>query len=185
MIAAGQTLGMRRQVFMVSVGGFDTHANQMRDQPVLMARVAQASNYFLSALNTMGLLNNVTLFSASDFGRTLTSNGDGSDHGWGSHHFIAGGGVKGGTIHGQFPITALGNGNRCRIRAAAAWRRRHRTGSATGQLDGAQRHRAGHGAAQPVVVRQSTAADARSVTTGSQSVAGAAHRSDRAGGAGI
>ncbi|WP_418320785.1 DUF1501 domain-containing protein [Piscinibacter sakaiensis] len=108
MIAAGQTLGMRRQVFMVSIGGFDTHANQMRDQPVLMARVAQSVNYFLSSLNTMGMLNNVTLFTASDFGRTLTTNGDGSDHGWGSHHFIAGGGVRGATIHGRFPTTALG-----------------------------------------------------------------------------
>ncbi len=108
MIAAGQTLGMRRQVFMVSIGGFDTHANQMRDQPLLMARVAQSVNYFLSALDSVGLLNNVTLFSASDFGRTLTSNGDGSDHGWGSHHFIAGGGVRGATIHGRFPTTALG-----------------------------------------------------------------------------
>ncbi len=108
MIAAGQTLGMRRQVFMVSIGGFDTHANQMRDQPVLMARVAQSINYFLSAMNTVGLLDNVTLFTASDFGRTLTSNGDGSDHGWGSHHFIAGGGVRGATIHGRFPTTAVG-----------------------------------------------------------------------------
>ncbi len=108
MIAAGQTLGMKRQVFMVSIGGFDTHANQMRDQPVLMARVAQSVDYFLASLNTMGLLNNVTLFSASDFGRTLSSNGAGSDHGWGSHHFIAGGGVKGATIHGRFPVTALG-----------------------------------------------------------------------------
>lgn len=108
MIGAGQAMGMRRQVFMVQIGGFDSHNNQMRDQPVLMSRVAQSANYFLSALDTMGLLDKVMLFSASDFGRTLTSNGDGSDHGWGSHHFVAGGGVNGRSIYGQFPLTALG-----------------------------------------------------------------------------
>jgi uncharacterized protein (DUF1501 family) len=108
MIGAGQALGMRRQVFMVQIGGFDSHNFQMRDQPVLMARVAQSASYFLSAMNSMGMLDRVMLFSASDFGRTLTSNGDGSDHGWGNHHFVAGGGVKGRNIYGQFPTTALG-----------------------------------------------------------------------------
>jgi uncharacterized protein (DUF1501 family) len=108
LVAAGQTLGMRRQVFMVNIGGFDTHANQMRDQPPLMARVAQSIGYFMNALNGVGLQNNVTLFTASDFGRTLTSNGDGSDHGWGSHHFVAGGAVRGREIYGRMPITALG-----------------------------------------------------------------------------
>jgi uncharacterized protein (DUF1501 family) len=99
---------MRRQVFMVSVGGFDTHANQLRDQPLLMARVANSVDWFLTALQGAGLLDRTTLFTASDFGRTLTSNGQGSDHGWGSHHFIAGGAVKGRRIYGNFPITALG-----------------------------------------------------------------------------
>jgi uncharacterized protein (DUF1501 family) len=108
MIRAGQGLGLQRQVFMVSMGGFDSHANQMRDQPSQMARVAQSSDYFLSALAGLGLLNNVTLFTASDFGRTLSSNGAGCDHGWGSHHFVAGGAVKGTQIYGRFPVTALG-----------------------------------------------------------------------------
>lgn len=108
MIAAGQGMGMRRQVFMVSLGGFDSHAFQMRDQPLLMARVAQSVSWFLSAMQGQGLLNNVLLFTASDFGRTLVSNGDGSDHGWGSHHLVAGGTVKGRTIYGRFPVTALG-----------------------------------------------------------------------------
>ena len=107
MIGAGQTMGMRRQVFMVSMGGFDTHYNQMRDQPSLMARVAHSVDYFMTAVAGLGLANNVTLFTASDFGRTLASNGDGSDHGWGSHHFVAGGAVKGRTIYGKFPVTAL------------------------------------------------------------------------------
>ena len=108
MAGAAQTLGMRRQIFMVSVNGFDTHANQVRDQPVLMAQVAQSIDYFLTALATMGLLNSVTLFTASDFGRTLISNGAGSDHGWGSHHFVAGGSVMGRNIYGRFPDVALG-----------------------------------------------------------------------------
>jgi uncharacterized protein (DUF1501 family) len=111
MIVAGQKLGMRRQVFMVSMGGFDTHANQMRDQPWLMTRVAQSTDYFLSALSALGVLDNVVLFSGSDFGRALLSNGSGSDHGWGGHHFVAGGPVHGGAIHGRFPNVALGSGD--------------------------------------------------------------------------
>jgi uncharacterized protein (DUF1501 family) len=108
MVAAAPGLGLRRQVFMVSLGGFDTHSNQLRDHPRLGARVAHAVDWFLASLRGAGLLDRVTLFTASDFGRTLTSNGDGSDHGWGSHHLIAGGAVKGRTIYGTFPVTALG-----------------------------------------------------------------------------
>ena len=108
LMVAGQTMGMRRQVFMVSMGGLDSHNNQMRDQPSLMARVAHSIDYFMAALASQGLQNNALLFTASDFGRTLTSNGDGSDHGWGSHHFVVGGGVKGRQILGRFPTTALG-----------------------------------------------------------------------------
>jgi uncharacterized protein (DUF1501 family) len=109
LVGAGQMLGMRRQVFMVSMGGFDTHSNQMRDQPLLMAKAAQSIGYFMGALRSLGLQNNVTLFTASDFGRTLTSNGDGSDHGWGSHHFVAGGAVRlGREIYGRFPVTTIG-----------------------------------------------------------------------------
>ncbi len=108
MIAAGPALGMRRQVFMVSLGGFDCHSNQLRDQPLMMARVAQSVDWFLGAMQGAGMLNNVALFTASDFGRTLVNNGDGCDHGWGSHHFVAGGAVKGREIYGRFPVTALG-----------------------------------------------------------------------------
>jgi len=108
MIAAGPGMGMRRQVFMVSISGFDSHSNQLRDQPLLMARVAQSVNWFLSALQARGLLNSVLLFTASDFGRTLTSNGDGCDHGWGGHQFVFGGSVKGRNIYGTMPVAALG-----------------------------------------------------------------------------
>lgn len=109
MIQAAPALGMQRQVFMVSMGGFDTHANQMRDQPLLMSRVAHSVDWFLNALNTAGMLDQITLFSASDFGRALASNGSGCDHGWGGHHFVAGGAVKGRNIYGRFPSTALGS----------------------------------------------------------------------------
>ncbi len=107
MVAAAPRLGSRRQVFMVSMGGFDTHANQVRDQPMLMARVAHAVSWFLSALAGIGMQNNVTLFTASDFGRTLTSNGQGTDHGWGAHHFVVGGAVRGRQIYGRMPSMAL------------------------------------------------------------------------------
>jgi uncharacterized protein (DUF1501 family) len=108
MIAARGPLGMRRQVFMVQIGGFDTHGNLMRDQPALMASVAQSIAWFTATMREQGLEDSVTLFTASDFGRTLTSNGSGSDHGWGSHHFIAGGAVRGRDIYGRFPVTSLG-----------------------------------------------------------------------------
>jgi uncharacterized protein (DUF1501 family) len=108
LIAAGTSLGMKRQVFMVSIGGFDSHSFEMRDQPLLMSRVSQSVNWFLNAMRSLGMLDKVTLFSASDFGRTLTSNGDGADHGWGGHHFVVGGAVKGGEIYGTMPVTALG-----------------------------------------------------------------------------
>ena len=108
MVAAAPNLGMRRQVFMVSMGGFDSHAYQMRDQPLLMARVANAVSWFHSALDGMGMGNNVTLFTASDFGRTLASNGDGSDHGWGSHHLVVGGAVRGQRYYGTAPPVEMG-----------------------------------------------------------------------------
>jgi uncharacterized protein (DUF1501 family) len=108
MIGARDALGMRRQVFMVQIGGFDSHGNQLRDQPGLMGSVAQSIAWFIGAMREQGLEDAVTVFTASDFGRTLTSNGSGSDHGWGSHHFVAGGAVRGRDIYGRFPITALG-----------------------------------------------------------------------------
>lgn len=105
-ISARQALGAKRQVFFVSLGGFDTHDFQLNDQPTLHTQVAGAIDAFYRATVELNVANLVTTFTASDFGRTLTSNGDGSDHGWGAHHFVVGGAVRGGSIYGAFPTIA-------------------------------------------------------------------------------
>jgi uncharacterized protein (DUF1501 family) len=105
-IGARAGLGAKRQVFFVSMGGFDTHDGQNMNQADLLARISHALGYFDTALAGLvggDMRNNVTLFTASDFGRTLTSNGDGTDHGWGGHQFVMGGAVNGGEIYGRFP----------------------------------------------------------------------------------
>ena len=106
MIAAAPGLGVRRQVFFVSLGGWDTHDFQNTTQPNLLAKVAHAMSYFDGALSNVGGIDRraqVTTFTASDFSRTITTNGDGTDHAWGGHHFIMGGAVKGQDIYGQYP----------------------------------------------------------------------------------
>jgi len=103
LIAARGALGLKRQVFLVSLGGFDTHDGLLTRQPPLLAQVAAALTGFQAAIDSLGLAPNVTAFTASDFGRTLTSNSDGSDHGWGSTHFVLGGAVKGAAFYGTPP----------------------------------------------------------------------------------
>ncbi len=109
-IIGGQALtGARRQVFLVGKGGFDNHDALLRNHGGLMTQVAEAVAWFDGAMHALGLRDKVTLFTASDFGRTLTSNGDGSDHGWGSHHFVVGGAVRGRNVYGRFPAIGLDN----------------------------------------------------------------------------
>ena len=105
-------LGAKRQVFYVTLGSFDTHDRQKVLHADLMARLAHALAYFdstLASLQGADLRRQVTTFTASDFGRTFSSNGDGTDHGWGAHHFVVGGAVKGRDIYGAFPTTGLGH----------------------------------------------------------------------------
>ena len=106
MISARTALSAKRQVFFVSLGGFDTHDGILTEHPALMATVGQALAAFQAATVEMGVANSVTAFTASDFGRTLTTDGDGSDHGWGSMHFVLGGAVKGRAFYGAAPVIA-------------------------------------------------------------------------------
>jgi uncharacterized protein (DUF1501 family) len=107
-IAARGALGTARQVFFVSLGGFDNHDFLLSNHAGQLAQMNAAVNAFYAWLVQMNIQDQVTLFTASDFGRTLTSNGDGSDHGWGSHHFVIGGSVLGGEVYGTFMPTAFG-----------------------------------------------------------------------------
>lgn len=102
-------LGQQRNIFFVNIGGFDTHATQMPDngQPRLLRRVSRALGAFYTALEEMGLENSVTTFTMSEFARTLNSNGDGSDHGWGGIQMVMGGSVRGGRLYGTWPDMAL------------------------------------------------------------------------------
>jgi uncharacterized protein (DUF1501 family) len=106
-IGARAGLGANRQVFFVSMGGFDTHDGQNRGHADLMARLSHALGYFDATLATLGVRDSVAVFTASDFGRTFTTNGDGTDHGWGAHHFVSGGAVRGKEIYGRFPTVGL------------------------------------------------------------------------------
>jgi uncharacterized protein (DUF1501 family) len=101
--ANGSSMGVKRQVFFASLGGFDLHDNLMANHSKLLKNVSDAMYSFYKATEESGLQNQVTTFTASDFGRTLSSNGDGSDHGWGSHHMVMGGAVDGKKFWGKAP----------------------------------------------------------------------------------
>jgi len=107
-IASRDALQMNRQIFFASLGGFDTHTDELNTQQNLLVQVSQAMGAFYAATLELGVETQVTSFTLSDFGRTFQpASGGGSDHAWGSHHFILGGSVKGGDFYGTFPTLAL------------------------------------------------------------------------------
>jgi uncharacterized protein (DUF1501 family) len=122
--AASGGFGMRRQIFFCQVGGYDLHSGQT-DAPAggsvlhgahanLFAELSQCINAFQNAMDQIGTLHadasfaqRITAFTCSDFGRTFPANGQGSDHGWGSHHLVMGGAVHGQQTYGMFPTLAV------------------------------------------------------------------------------
>jgi len=102
-------LGMARQIFYVSVGNYDTHNYQVDHQHDNLAQLSQALAAFHAATVELGVAGSVTAFTASDYGRSLASNGDGTDHGWGGHHFVVGGAVRGQRFYGRMPSLRANN----------------------------------------------------------------------------
>jgi uncharacterized protein (DUF1501 family) len=126
LIKVKDTLGMKRQIFFCSIGGFDTHTNETSADPTvpngsggqgnLLTQFSQAARAFYEEMGAQGNSNSVTLFTISDFGRTFQASGSGAtavgtDHAWGSHAFIMGGSVLGGTFYGSYPTLALNGPN--------------------------------------------------------------------------
>lgn len=109
LIASREQLGMEQQVFFVLMGGWDTHTNQIESTPVLLQYLNEAVTTFQDTIDDINQSQTVTGFTASDFGRTLTSNGNGTDHGWGGHNFVFGDAINGGQIYGQMPNYASAN----------------------------------------------------------------------------
>ena len=102
-------IGHQREIFFVSIGGFDTHTGQVAGHNNLFPQVSKAINAFYQATVGLGVASNVTTFTLSDFGRTMKPNSAGTDHGWGSHHFVVGGGVQGKKFYGTYPnVTVAG-----------------------------------------------------------------------------
>ena len=106
-IAAKDDLGVCRQTFFVTIGGWDHHDEVLANQQYLLGVVNNAIKEFFDALTEIGMEDKVTLFTISDFARTLTSNGNGSDHAWGGNALVAGGAVKGKKIYGTYPSLSL------------------------------------------------------------------------------
>ncbi len=108
LIKAQAEIGDARQIFFVGLNGFDTHNNQLATQAPLLRTLSANLGTFWAALGEIGMRNDVTVFTASDFGRTLGSNGNGADHAWGSHQLILGGAVRGGKYYGRMPTLSIG-----------------------------------------------------------------------------
>ncbi len=107
MISIRENLGMKRQIFFVGIGGWDTHGNQLNEHAERLATLNDGLSSFYNATEELGVTDSVTAFTASEFGRTLSINGDGTDHAWAGHHLIMGGAVNGGQVHGEMPQLVL------------------------------------------------------------------------------
>lgn len=103
MISIRKNLGMKRQIFFVALGGWDSHSNQLADHTVQLKKLNDALSSFHKTTIELGIEDSVTTFTASEFGRSYSTNGDGTDHAWAGHNLIMGGAVKGGKIHGSLP----------------------------------------------------------------------------------
>lgn len=106
-------LGLKRQIFFCSLGGFDTHSGQSWQQFSLLGEIADAMLSMYSATQDLGIASQVTTFTESEFGRTLQPSGSGCDHGWGGHQLVLGGAVKGGDLYGRYPAMAIGGPDDC------------------------------------------------------------------------
>ncbi|WP_184718759.1 DUF1501 domain-containing protein [Caulobacter sp.] len=109
MIEARNTLGHAKQTFFVSQGGYDTHTNQLGSHNTLYGDLALALAGFYNAMKALGLQDNVTAFTMSDFGRVFKGNAsNGTDHAWGSNHLVLGGALANGKVHGRYPDMTFG-----------------------------------------------------------------------------
>jgi len=109
MISGREQLGLKRQIYFAALGGWDTHDNQTPRLENLSRQLNAALSQFNNDISSLGIQEEVTTFTVSDFGRTLTINGDGSDHGWGGHYMVMGGAVNGGRLYGDWPNYSVGS----------------------------------------------------------------------------
>src|SRR6185503_9363763 len=117
LVSVRAQLGLKRQIFFCAAQGYATHDGQVGADPLqgahadLLTELDDALSAFDAAMMELAVSDTVTTFTASDFGRTYRPNGNGSDHGWGSHHFVTGAAVRGGRIYGEMPALAIGGPN--------------------------------------------------------------------------
>lgn len=111
LIGNKDALAMQRQIFFIGIGGFDSHDDQNQNQPGLLGGVSESMSAFYAATAELNIADSVTAFTQSDFGRTLTSNGDGTDHAWGGNQIVIGGAVSGQDIYGNYPVLQIGGIN--------------------------------------------------------------------------